>query len=165
MTFASSEIADVWRLIASSADRLVDVARELEAIDGAEALRWRPTASGANSVLALAHHTLENLEDNLIYTVPGVARGPGRDREGEFATDDASTERLIARWTELHQRAEATLAALPSATLLDQRVHPRRGEQSVMTVLVVTARHGAEHLGQAELTRDLFIAGQDGRAR
>ncbi len=157
-SFASRELADVWRLIASSVDRLVEVARDLEADGGADALHWRPRAPEANSVLALAHHTLENLEDNTLYTVAKVDRPTPREREAEFATDDPSTDRLVARWTALRPRIEEALAPLDATILAEARQHPRRGEQSVLTVLVVTARHAAEHLAHAELTRDLHRA-------
>ena len=156
--FVSRELADLWRLIAGSVDRLVEVARDLEETGGAEALHWRPPAPAANSVLVLAHHTLENLEDNALYTVAGIDRSAARDREAEFDADDASTARLVARWSALHPRIEQALALLDTAILAETREHPRRGEQSVLTVLVVTARHAAEHLAHAELTRDLYRA-------
>jgi hypothetical protein len=38
------------------------------------------------------------------------------------------------------------------------RQHPRRGPLSGREILIVVARHAAEHLGQAELTRDLMKA-------
>jgi hypothetical protein len=38
--------------------------------------------------------------------------------------------------------------------------HPRRGAISGREILIVVARHAAEHLGQAELTRDLWKARQ-----
>lgn len=157
-SFAGRELADVWRLIASSVDRLVEVAHDLEAHGGAEALHWRPPAPEANSVLALAHHTLENLEDNTLYTVARIDRPTPREREAEFATDDPTTDRLIARWSTLRPSIEAALAPLEASVLAETRAHPRRGDQSVLTVLVVTARHAAEHLAHAELTRDLYRA-------
>jgi len=156
--FASAEVADLWALIASSVDRLVDLARDLDVSGGPEALHWRPAIADANSVIALAHHTLENLEDNIIYTVPGRDRDIARAREAEFDASDSSSVRLVARWADLQQRAEAVLASLPSAVLGERRVHPRRGEQSVLTVFAVVARHCAEHLAHAELTRDLHAA-------
>jgi hypothetical protein len=157
-TFQSPEVADLWRLIDSSVARLVELTGDFEASGGSAALRWRPPVADANSVIALAHHTLENLEDNLVYTAPGRDRDRPREREAEFDADDDSSARLVARWADLRPRAEAALASLPTAVLGERRVHPRRGEQSVLTVLVVVARHCAEHLAHAELTRDLHAA-------
>jgi hypothetical protein len=52
--------------------------------------------------------------------------------------------------TELEQIANASLSAT--------RQHPRRGQISGRDVLIVVARHCAEHMGQAFLTRDLVLA-------
>ncbi len=51
-----------WRYIASSLDRLVGC---LDGLD-AEALNWCPPAPGANSLYALATHTLGNAEENIL---------------------------------------------------------------------------------------------------
>jgi hypothetical protein len=44
------------------------------------------------------------------------------------------------------------------AELAAMRTHPRRGPMSANEILLVVARHAAEHLAQAELTRDLLQA-------
>ncbi|MCB0140064.1 MAG: DUF664 domain-containing protein, partial [Caldilineaceae bacterium] len=36
--------------------------------------------------------------------------------------------------------------------------HPRRGQMSGRAILMVVMRHAAEHMGHAELTRDLLYA-------
>jgi hypothetical protein len=156
--FRSDGVADVWTLIAGSVDRLVEVAGELEAAGGRDSLHWRPSVPDANSVLVLGHHTLENLEDNILYTIAGQQRSSDRDREREFGVSDATTDRLVERWANARARAREALAALPEGVLAESRVHPRRGELSVLTILVVVARHASEHLAHAELTRDLYLA-------
>lgn len=46
-----------------------------------------------------------------------------------------------------------------TAALLNETVeHGWRGPIARREVLIVVARHAAEHLGQAELTRDLALA-------
>ena len=43
------------------------------------------------------------------------------------------------------------------ADLDRERVHPRRGLLTGREILIVVARHAAEHLAHAELTRDLLM--------
>ncbi|MDP9352215.1 MAG: DUF664 domain-containing protein [Chloroflexota bacterium] len=47
---------------------------------------------------------------------------------------------------------------MPRSRLEEEIEHPRRGRITGREVLLVVARHCAEHLGQAELTRDLLEA-------
>lgn len=139
-----------WRFIASSLDRLV------ACLDGlsAEDLNWRPPAPGANSLAALAIHTLGNAEENILETLYGQM--VGRDREGEFQAQIVSAEVVTARWQALRGRLEQALANLPAGALDVAYQHPRRGDVTGRAILIVVARHAAEHLGQAELTRDLL---------
>ncbi|MDP9375735.1 MAG: DinB family protein [Chloroflexota bacterium] len=150
----SCEVATFWRYIASSLDRLVGLVDGLDE----EGLNWRPPAPGANSLNVLAAHTLGNAEENLLEILGG--RRVGRDREAEFgATADArASASLRERWQGLRVRIEAAVAVLPPAELDREREHPRRGTLTGRDVLIVVARHAAEHLGQAELTRDLLLA-------
>ncbi|HEX5505757.1 MAG TPA: DinB family protein [Thermomicrobiales bacterium] len=155
--FQSAEIATCWRYIASSLDRLVGVVQGLDAAD----LQWRPPAPETNSLAALATHTLGNAEENLLGVLCG--RPVRRDRDAEFAASAPSAAELAARWADLRARLETALAALPAAELAREREHPRRGAITGLAVLLVVARHAAEHLGQAALTRDLLRAAR-GRA-
>ncbi len=47
---------------------------------------------------------------------------------------------------------------------LEVRQHPRRGEVRGFDVLLVVARHAAEHLAQAEVTRTIVQANQASRS-
>ena len=143
-----------WRYIASSLDRLI------ACLDGltVEELNWRPTAPGANSLYVLAVHMLGTAEENLLGLLGG--QPVRRERDVEFAARAAadSVGTLNACWGELRQRLAATLTALVPAALDQTYAHPRRGTITGRDVLIVVARHAAEHLGQAELTRDLLRA-------
>jgi uncharacterized damage-inducible protein DinB len=131
--------------------------RILACIDGLDedAVHWRPPAEGANSLGALAAHTLANAEENLLGTLCG--RPVSRDHEREFSGTESAAE-LRERWQRQRGQIEAALAVLPPPELDRERTHPRRGPLTGREVLIVVARHAAEHQGQAELTRDLLRA-------
>jgi len=141
-----------WRYIASSLDRLVAC---LEGLSETQ-LNWRPPAPDTNSLYALAIHTLGNAEENLLQTLAGGS--VDRDRDEEFAAQGASAQAVGARWATLRPALRAHLASLPADALDTAYAHPRRGTITGREILIVVARHAAEHLGQAELTRDLLRA-------
>lgn len=144
------EAATFWRYISSSLDRLVALALEIE-VDG---FHWRPPAPETNSVATLAFHTLGNAEENILETLCG--QPVDRNRDSEFATADRDQDILRQRWDALRPRLNRALSEISDEQLGEARNHPRRGAISGREVLIVVARHSAEHLGQAELTRDLW---------
>lgn len=152
---AAAEILVFWRFIASSLDRLVACLTDLPE----EALNWRPPAPEANSLYALAMHTLGNAEENLLETLGG--QPVDRDRAREFAVRGVSSTAIADRWALLREEIRAQLAMLPAGALDTIYQHPRRGPVTGRELLIIVARHAAEHLGQAELTRDLLRAAVD----
>lgn len=133
-------------------------------LDGmnAEQFNWRPAAPGANSVYALAVHTLGNAEENILYTLSG--RPSALDREQEFAAHAQSTAALQQHWKDLREQLLTTMIHLSTVDLTRAVSHPRRGTVAGREVLLVVARHAAEHLSQAELTRDMAqVSGMPGR--
>lgn len=150
LQFASSEAAVFWRYICSSLDRLVEL---VTALDDA-ALGWRPHAiTTSNSIGGLAVHTLANAEENILGVLAG--HSVDRDHQHEFAAVTSSAA-IRAQWFDLRRRLAAAIGSLSSVDMARLRVHPRRGSITGREVLLVVARHAAEHLGQAELTRDLW---------
>jgi DinB superfamily len=114
-------------------------------------------APGTNSLFILATHTVANTEENVLATLGGEPLR--REREAEFqAYGGTASEPSRQRWALLRRRIEAALADLPPGALDTMRQHPRRGPLSGREILIVVARHAAEQLGQAELTRDLMKA-------
>ncbi len=147
-SFRAPEIATLWRYIASTIDRFVALARELDP----EALWWRPPVPGTNSIGALLRHTMGNAAENLVEVLRGLP--VSRDRDSEFVNHDRSAVELAAGWFVLRKRLIASPTELPPETVRQIRHHPRRGSVSGLDVLIIVARHAAEHFGQAELTRD-----------
>lgn len=151
LRFGDTEAAIFWRYSASSITRLVELAATLDK----GGLIWCPPAPDTNSIYALAMHTMGNAEENILETLCG--RPVGRQRDAEFARAGGAAD-VRARWQDLGPRLNTALAALTPGTLERECPHPRRGTISGREVLIVVARHAAEHLGQAELTRDLWRA-------
>ncbi len=150
-SFQSEEAEVLWSYTRSSLDQLLAIVQECSP----EVVAWTPPAEGANSILAVARHTLANAEDNLLGVV--LRHDVRRQREGEFAAlGDGGA--LADRWQVLRRRVEDELSTLAKELMGGRVRHPRRGEIAVREVLLVVARHAAEHLGQAELTRDLAVA-------
>jgi hypothetical protein len=116
----------------------------------------RPPAPHANCLYALVVHTLGNAEENLLWTL--FDQPSQRNREQEFLMEGPSKDALILRWNGLHEQLQQALLSLSLQDLAQEHLHPRRGSITGLDILIVVARHAAEHLGQAELTRDLVLA-------
>ena len=153
-TVADAVIVErIWPYIERSLDRLVTLALELTE---AERLA-RPPVEGANSIATLVGHTLANAEENLLGTL--IGNYIRYDRQADFDSPLAGAVAIEARWGELRPRIERALEGLDNDAVLARRAHSRRGEVTGLDVLVVVARHAAEHLAQAELTRDWLRSG------
>lgn len=151
---AAAEALIFWRYIVSSLDRFVECLADLSEAE----LNWRPAAPNTNSLYALVTHTLGNVEENLLQALLG--QPVSRDRDGEFAARGDSVRTLATRWAALRAEVDIRLASLPAGALDGLYDHPRRGPLTGREILLVVARHSAEHLGQAELTLDLLRAAQ-----
>lgn len=154
--FASDEVRWFWRYTSSSLDRLVETMTGLTV----DELNWRPPAAGANSVHVLIVHTIANAEENLLGTLGG--HHVERDREGEFGAVARANGDLASSWPARRTTLERALAEIQTGQLSHMYSHPRRGEVTGRDLLMIVARHAAEHLGQAELTRDLAVAARSG---
>jgi hypothetical protein len=148
----SREVESFKRFIYGSIDSIVGY---LDGLDEAE-LNWRPPAPETNSLYAIASHVLGNAEENILGTLCG--RPYHRDHPAEFAAKAPTPEPVREQWRALKARIDEALAALPDSELDRERRHPRRGLLTGREVLIVVARHAAEHWGQVQLTRDLVRA-------
>lgn len=129
----------------------------LACLDGldAKALDWRPV-EGANSLYAIALHTLSNAERNVMSHFLGEPYV--YDRTAEFAASASGQPPLRERWETLRKRMEDGLSQATAADLLAPRQHQRMGSVPGQAVLVQVVRHAAEHVGEARLTRQLLDA-------
>jgi hypothetical protein len=146
------EVESFRHFIFDTIDSIVGV------LDGlsAEELNWRPAAPATNSLYAIATHVLGNAEENLLGTLCGQPHG--RSYATEFSAGAPAPDAVRARWAELREHVTESLVNLTREDLDRPRKHPRRGFITGRDVLIVVARHTAEHWGEAQLTRSLMKA-------
>lgn len=137
--------------IASSIDRVVGC---LEGVDR-ESARWQPLPT-ANSLLSIANHVLANAERNVLGTYCGQPYDWRRDEE--FLAPGVTPGLIRESWADLKTRMMLALESCPPDDLVRSRTHPRLGDVPGREVLLQAARHAAEHVGEAELTRALLLA-------
>jgi hypothetical protein len=129
------------------------IAASMEGLDEA-AIRWQPQA-GANCLLVIANHTIENSTRNVLSTFCGQPYS--WEREREFATDVLSRVGVLAALERFAMAVEAAFEPLSADDLERTVEHWRLGVVPGRAVLLSTVRHAAEHVGEAELTRNLWL--------
>jgi hypothetical protein len=98
---------------------------------------------------------MANLEENVLIVLRGQKEF--RRREDDFKVWGTAVQPIQQRWSNLQKSISSYLAQLSAVDLDREYDHPRRGKITGRDLLIVVARHSAEHMGQAELTRDLLF--------
>ncbi|HUG16727.1 MAG TPA: DinB family protein [Thermomicrobiales bacterium] len=146
------EIALLSRKLTNAVDRIFECVGGLDA----EGLNWKPPAPEANSLYILGTHIIGNVKQNVLVVLGG---GPDdRDRDAEFEASGASAHELLDRWTDVKAQITARLTELGGDILDRSYDHPRRGPSSGRELLINAVAHANEHIGHAELTRQLYDA-------
>lgn len=133
--------------------RRADILKTLEGLNE-EALNWRPLPNEANSLYALALHSL-GAERQWIHEIIG-GRKIERDREAELRAQARAVTALRAQYDAAANESEEVLARLTLTELETMRAAMRYGEQSVRWCILRVIEHYNEHLGQMLLTRQLW---------
>jgi hypothetical protein len=152
----NKEVETLWNYISRS------IARIILCLDGLneDDLNWKPL-DNANSLYVLAIHMMGNVESNILGVL--CHQNMLRQREDEFSAHGTTAESVQQKWREIQERITSHLAQLPPYILDQEQEHPRRGRITGRDLMIVVARHAAEHVGHAELTRDLLFTAR-GRA-
>jgi uncharacterized damage-inducible protein DinB len=146
----TAEAALFCRAILRSLDQVMAC---LEGLDERQ-LNWHPEAVGANSLVGIANHVLTSAEKYLFtFLIEEEPIEP--HHEEEFLVVASSAHALHERWRALREQVQSALLALSQEDLEREYFHPHRGSLMGREILLMVTRHLAEHLGQAELTRDL----------
>jgi uncharacterized damage-inducible protein DinB len=133
--------------------RRADILKTLEGLNE-EALNWRPLPNEANSLYALALHSL-GAERKWIHEIIGGQKIE-RDREAELRAQAQDAKSLHAQYDAAANVSEQVLARLMLTELETMRAAMRYGEQSVRWCILRVIEHYNEHLGQMLLTRQLW---------
>jgi hypothetical protein len=146
----NNELDMYWKYISGSIERIILCTKGLST----DEINWHPKGK-TNSIFVLATHMIGNLEFNILGIIYGM--NVKRNREAEFATKGISYEQIRDNWTELKRKIVNHQQQFPVAKMETEIEHPRLGKISIRELLLVIARHAAEHVGHAELTRDLLF--------
>ena len=151
---ASSEIESFRTRFAYEFDRLLETISDLDD----QAVNWKPAAPGANSLLVLVTHTLGSAEQHVVGNA--AEKTVVRNRDAEFAATGGSGH-LAARAAEVRRRVDEALAGL-EGRLEEERDPPfdkwPGSRTTVRDRLIHSMAHTVEHVGHAQLTRDLYNA-------
>jgi hypothetical protein len=149
---ASSEIESFRTRFAYEFDRLLETIKGLDD----ETVNWRPPVPGANSLLVLVTHAVASAEEHVVGNAAG--KTVVRNRDAEFAATGGSGH-LAARAAEVRRRIDDALGGL-EGRLDEERDPPFRSwpgsRTTVRDRLIHSVSHTAEHVGHAQLTRDLI---------
>jgi uncharacterized damage-inducible protein DinB len=143
----------ITEYLASLTEQHAELLKQLDGLTQA-GLEWVP-AEGANSLAVIAAHVAGSQKYWLGDVVSG--RESKRDRPGEFATKGVGMEGLRAAMDSAMRDSEAVLSTLTPDELTETRFAPlQKGERSVGWVLNHMLAHISEHVGHAQLTRQLW---------
>jgi hypothetical protein len=145
------EIESYWHYVRRSVDRIILCLDGLDETD----INWRPL-DNANSLYVLATHIIGNVEANILGVL--CLQNINRQRENEFKAYGNSIEPIQQKWHDVQEKISSHLIKMSSKDLDKEYTHPRRGRTTGRDLLIVVARHAAEHVGHAELTRDLLFS-------
>ena len=152
-------------------DPTVIAAREIvdESIDGirgaisglpAEALNWRPSPEGTNPIAVLAVHAIYSARSWLAVAVGAPL--PDRDRDAEFRTVVAGSEELLETVDRLAGDCRALLTTggtFDPGAMRESHFRASSGRAEVVSgawALLHAVEHLREHMGHAQLTRQLW---------
>ena len=139
----------------SIVDESLDAMRAAIAGASGEALNRRPAGDDSNPIAVLAVHALSSTRWWLSVALGGPV--PERDRQSEFLTTVAGAEELLGVCDPIATECRALLSTDVAFEPGAIREDPRDGEKvTAAWALIHAVEHLREHVGHAELTRQLF---------
>jgi hypothetical protein len=151
-------------------DPTLTAAREIieESIEGirgaisglpADALNWLPSQDGTNPIAVLAVHAMHSTRSWLAVAVGAPL--PARDRDAEFRTVVDDPGELLETVDGLAEDCRALLAvdAFEPGVMRESHLRASSGRAEVVSgawALLHAVEHLREHMGHAQLTRQLW---------
>ncbi len=118
-----------------------------------EALNWRPGNEETNSVAQLIRHTTA-VQGVLLGRALGDA--PAHDHAHSLRNDPATKEELHGLIADARAAKDQHLAKLDEMDMSEMIPNQSRGPVLRAQYVIHTADHGQEHLGHAELAKQLW---------
>lgn len=119
-----------------------------------EALNWAPTNDETNSLYVLGTHVIGS-EHGWIYEILGDGEKT-RNRPAEFLVKGSGLDGLRAEYERVAQQTAKVLEGLTKAELETTRYRESHGDVTVRWILLHVIEHSSEHLGQMELTLQMW---------
>lgn len=116
-----------------------------------EALNWKP-GGDTNSIAVLVSHALDAERFLLASSVDVEV---DRDREAKFRVEAASADDLLTHIDEMEREIDGYLDQMTAETLSTETARPGRTRTGAWWVHHAL-EHSCEHVGQAELTRQMW---------
>jgi DinB superfamily len=125
----------------------------------ADALNWRPSQDGTNPIAVLAVHAMHSTRSWLAVAVGAPL--PARDRDAEFLTVVDGSGELLESLDGLAEDCRALLAedAFEPGVMRESHLRASSGRAEVVSgawALLHAVEHLREHMGHAQLTRQLW---------
>jgi uncharacterized damage-inducible protein DinB len=130
-----------------------EILRELDALP-ADALDWKP-GSEMNSIAVIIIH-LTGAERFLIGDVV-MGEPSNRNRDAEFKVAGLTRQNLVDRINQTDAYITSAFERLSLADLQTERLHPRHGNQVLVSwALLHALEHAATHVGHIQMTVQLW---------
>ncbi len=145
-----SEVAEYLKSVES---RRAKIFQTLESAPP-DSWNWTPTNDETNSLFVLATHCIGS-EHGWIFEILGRGEKT-RNRSAEFLVKGNALEDLRAEYERVGNETREILLALTNEELLTTRSRESHGEVSVRWIILHVIEHLSEHLGQMELTKQIW---------
>ena len=119
-----------------------------------EMWNWTPSGDETNSLFVLATHVI-GAEHGWIFEILGGG-AQTRNRPQEFLAQGDSLDALRAEYERVANETRAIFEKLTEQDLATTRYRESHGDVSVRWIILHIIEHDSEHLGQMELTRQLW---------
>ena len=148
-----SEIQECLRVLEEIKDEIKGIIKNLDQ----ESLNWTPLSpEQTNSIFSLVVH-LCGSERQMIHHTIGKLKIE-RDREAEFRAKGESVNELETLLKDTSETSREILKSLTSDQLEELRDTGLWGEITVRRAIIRQIHHQALHLGQIQITRQLYEA-------
>jgi len=146
---------------ANTVRRTLAEMRETIAGFSPEALNWKPAGEDTNSVAVLTTHSLHSTR-SWLSTALGEPL-PDRDRDSEFRVSASDREAVLTLFDDFASQCNALLTSPRDVDWAAvRRTHTRPEDEAARVpaawALLHAIEHLREHLGQMQLTRQLWEA-------